>query len=233
MRRLGDLAESAAAKLQDEQLALIEAGDLTVTESEVLRRDAAAGIFAKIEFHWRTSDRLILEQIRAAADAMFDDQFDAAITVLDRFYQSLRAPQVNAHGVVVSGSDGRPVWQQDSDGKPVEDWGRLTGQDIETALFDLQEIRLTVSQQVDELRSEAIYAKHVYDDGYQDGYRGLVEGTQGDRNAHASKVSRTDKYHSFFRYYVYSRSNTFWQELNAFIRLLERVRDWRVREQRR
>jgi hypothetical protein len=119
------------------------------------------------------------------------------------------------------------------DGKPVEDWGRLTGQDIETALFDLQEIRLTVSQQVDELRSEAIYAKHVYDDGYQDGYRGLVEGTQGDRNAHASKVSRTDKYHSFFRYYVYSRSNTFWQELNAFIRLLERVRDWRVREQRR
>lgn len=233
MERLGDLAERAAQKLQDDQLSLIESGDLTVNEGDVLRKSHEKGIFAKIDFHWRTSDKMILEQIRAAADNMFAEQFDAALQVLDEFYESLRAPEVNAHGVVVTGPDRRPVWQRDDEGKPVEDWNRLTGQDIEDALFKLQQIRLLVAPQVDELRSEAIYAKHIYDDQYQEGYRGLVDGTQGDRNAHAAKVSRTDKYHSFFRYYVYSRSWTFWQELNAFIRLLERVRDWRVREQRR
>lgn len=233
MERLGDLAERAAQKLQDEQLAMIEAGDITLDEGEAMRREQSKGIFAKIDFHWRTSDRMILDQIRAAADNMFAEQFDSALQVLDEFYASLRAPQVNAHGVVVTGADRRPLWQTNDEGNPVEDWNRLTGQDIEEALFKLQQIRLLVAPQVDELRSEAIYAKHLYDDQYQDGYRGLIEGTQGDRNAYASKVSRTDKYHSFFRYYVYSRSWTFWQELNAFIRLLERVRDWRTREQRR
>ena len=228
MPRVGDVANQVAQQLQDEHLSVIERGEEIVDQEEPMRSELRRSVFSKIEFSWRTSDYRILEQIRAAGDATFKELYDEAITVMDTFYSSLRVAELNEHGVVLRDSGGRVIWQRDSRGNEIEDWGRLTGDDLEKCLFDITRLKLALAPQVNELLLEAVFAKHIADDARQDGYAEPLDGTVGDRNSHASRVGRTDRYHAFYRYWLYSQADTFMREINNFCRILERIRYWRI-----
>lgn len=207
---LGDLAARSADSLRNKHLASIDPADL-VNEAAPLKRDNKKSIFSKIYFSWRTEDKLILEQCRFAASEMFKEQFADSIMVLDRFYKSLN--------IVREG------------GKPVADktnWKDISADDVEQALFELQCLRLTTAPQINELLLEAIYAKNSEQDIYDDAWSAIVDGTQGDRTAYARRQSREDKYHAFFRYYLYSTADTFNKELIAFMYLLKDIRGWQA-----
>jgi hypothetical protein len=226
--RVGDLASQVAKQLQDEHLAIMETAEAIVDEETPMRVEPRKMLFAKMEFSWRTSDAAILDQIRAAADRAFGELYGNAITILETFYASLRVAQLNEYGLVKKDSGGRILWQKDSRGKEIEDWGRLTGDDLEKCLFDLTRLKLVLAPQLNELLLEAVFAKHIADDAHKDGYADLIDGTVGDRNAHASKVGRQDKYHAFFRYWLYSQADAFMKEISNFCRILERIRYWRI-----
>jgi hypothetical protein len=214
--------------LQDEHLAVIERGEQVVDEEEPMRSDLRRSIFSKIEFRWRTSDHRILDQIRAAGDGTFKHLYDEAIDVMDNLYATLRIAEVNEHGLVRKDSGGRVLWQKDSRGNEIEDWSRLTGDDLEKCLCDITRLRLALAPQVNELLLEAVFAKHIADDAFSDAYAELLDDTIPGRNAHASKKSRADKYHSFYRYWIYSQADSFMKELVNFCRILERIRYWRI-----
>ena len=201
---LGDLAQMTADSLQRGHLSDIADSKIAVDQAGPFIKEGTS-MFSKVRFSWRTEDRLVLEQIKGAAQAVFDEQFSSAILLLDDFISKVRGP------------DGR------------ENWDRLTGDEIESMLFSLAEIRFTVMPQVNELLLEAMYAKNIADDAYSKVWGEVIDGTQGDKSAKASRDSREDKYHSFFRFYIYSVADTFMKELDKFTRLLERVRDWGVR----
>jgi hypothetical protein len=74
---------------------------------------------------------------------------------------------------------------------------------------------------------EAVFAKHLHDDLYQDAYAELVEETIPGRQAYAARKTRQDKYHAYFRYYLWSTANVLLAEVNNFCRILERVGYWR------
>lgn len=228
MSRVGDLATQVALRLQDEHLAVVRSGEAIVDEEEPMRAEARKALFSKIEFKWRTSDHQILEQIKAASDRVFREMYDEAITAMDIFYASLRIAEVNDSGIVLLDSGGRVLWQKDSRGLEIEDWGRLTGDDLEKCLFDLTRLKLALAPQLNELLLEAVFAKHIADDAHQDGYAELIDGTIGDRNSHASRKGRQDKYHAFFRYWLYLQAHTFMSEMTNFCRVLERIRYWRI-----
>jgi hypothetical protein len=228
MPRVGDLAAQVAQQLQDEHLAIIERGEEVVDQEEPMRSELRRNIFSKIEFRWRTSDDRILDQIRAAADHMFKDLYDEAITVMDTFYQGLRVAELNEHGLVMRDSRGRVLWQKDSRGNEIEDWSRLTGDDLEKCLFDITRLRLVLAPQLSELLLEAVFAKHIADDAFQDAYAELLDDTIPGRNSYASRKSRQDKYHAFFRYWLYSQADVFMKEVINFSRVLERIRYWRI-----
>lgn len=230
MPRVGDLAAQVALQLQDEHLAVVERGEAVVDEEEPMRAETRKALFSKIEFKWRASDHQILEQIKAASDRVFKDLYDEAITAMDVFYASLRVAEVNEHGVVLRDSGGRMLWQKDSRGQEIEDWGRLTGDDLEKCLFDLTRLKLALAPQLNELLLEAVFAKHIADDAHQDGYAELLDGTIGDRNSYASRKGRQDKYHAFFRYWLYLQAHTFMSEMTNFCRVLERIRYWRIED---
>jgi len=218
----GEFASSVAEKLQKAHLAAIEQGDIDLDEGGPMSRAQKKGIFEKIEFRWRKDDEKIIEQIQAAVDQLFGRLFSDAIATMDDFYNAMKVP-IDVSGGIVE-------FKKDSRGRDVEDWSQLTGQDIEKTILDITRIKLELAPRLNDLLLEAVFAKHVADDKAHDGYSELLEGTVKDREAHASRFARQDKYQAYFRYYLYSHAEVFMRELNNFSRVLERIRFWRIDE---
>jgi hypothetical protein len=222
-----DRASDVAAELQAKYEAQIERGEVFLDDEPVMNRDAKKGVFAKIEFRWRADDAKIIEQIRAGVDYLFAEMFTDTFAVMDEFYGAMRIPDT-VDGVVKTDSAGRVLWKKDSGGREIEDWGQLTGQDIEKALLDITRLKLILAPQQNDLLLEAVFAKYIAEDKSHEAYSALLDGTVKDREAYASRESRQDKYHAFFRYYLYSHAEVFMRELTNFARILERIRYWRI-----
>ena len=186
-------------------------------------------IFDKIVFRWRADEKSQLDRIRASADTVMAHMFEDAKAAIDNFYSEMRVPAINPDtGMTLLDRDRRIVWETDERGQPIEKWSQMTGQDIERCLLDLGRIRITAASQVHELLMEALFAKHIYDDQYQDSYAELVEETIPGRQAYAARKTRQDKYHGYFRYYLWSSASTLLKEVDKFCQTLERVGSWRT-----
>jgi hypothetical protein len=232
MKKLGDLAEQVAVKLAADVSAPVEEAT-TIAEESALQ--AENSLFTKIRFSWKAEDRAILDRIRIAADAMFQEAFTETINTIDSFYLQLRIAEtreVGGHTVVVIGADGRPVWQRDGQGQIVEDWNQITGQTVEMTLANLSRLRLTLAPQVNELFLEAVFARHGASDMYDDTWFTMMDGTQGDRQARSNRESRQDRYAAYFRFYLHSVAKTFMDEISNFEKLLNNIRYWQIRSQR-
>lgn len=224
----GDLADEAAAKITKDytQSTLKEKEEL---ESEGKRVEGLEtnSLFSKLEFKWKTSDRFILDRIRNASNAVTASEYASLSRALDELYQSIRIPKMGENGPKRD-SDGRVLWERDERGRYIEDWSTLNGQDLEVAIFRLQKARIEMATRTNELLQEAIFARHIYDDEYADGYKSLLEGTQGDRNAHASRVTREEKYFAFYKFCIWQSANTLLKEITNLQYVMERIRQWRI-----
>lgn len=226
--REGDMAESVARQLHNEHLEKIAKDGAPFVDEEPVMVASTKSIFDKIQFRWRSDEKSQLDRIRASADLVMNHMFEDAKKAVDDFYFELRMAEINPDtGMVAKDRDGRILWVLDDYGKPIERWENMTGQDIEKCLLDLGRVRINVASQVHELLMEAVFSKHIYDDHYQDSFTELVEETIPGRQAYASRNSRQDKYHAFFRYYLWSTANTLLAEIKSFCNTLERVGYWR------
>ena len=226
--REGDMAESVARQMHTEHLEKIAKDGAPFVNEEPVMVASTKSIFDKITFRWRSDEKSQLDRIRASADLVMGHMFEDAKAAVDDFYAELRIATIDPNtGQRMHDRDGRILWETDDRGQPIEKWSQMTGQDIEKCLLDLGRIKLNISSQVHELLMEAVFAKHIYDDHYQDSFTELVEETIPGRQAYASRNSRQDKYHAFFRYYLWSTADVLLKEINNFCRVLERVGYWR------
>jgi len=217
-----DIAAQVAEDLRLEHEGSIEDPEVFLDEKDDLEFNARKSIFQKIQYKWNNSDQLILEQIEAGASTLFEQEFADFIRVLDEFYSELRRPLDR------NGPDGRPLWELGEDGKPIEDWTQVTGQDIDKVLLDLQRLKFVLAPKVNKLLLQAVYAKYVYGDKHDDSYYSIMDGTQLDKTARANQKARQDKYQAFFRYYLFRSSDVFMKEIDNFMRLLTKMRDWGI-----
>lgn len=185
----------------------------------------------KIRFSWRPEDEFALEKIKNLAASMMSDLFSDVFSALDDFYLEMRVPEVLPSGAVRRDEAGSVVWKRDENGKPLESWSQMSGQDVEEALTRLLHLRVTLSSRVNELYLDAVYARRVAADVHDEAWS-AIKGTQGDRSAHAGYTSREDRYHAYFRYHLYMSCKVVLDEVNALVKHLENVRFWRIRSQR-
>jgi hypothetical protein len=209
-----------------------------VQEESVLPQETALddgnSLFTKIRFSWRKEDGAILDRIRTLSNVEFGENFKYAIDAIDEFYKQLRIPE-QRNGIVVTGADQRPVWRRNEQDQIIEDWNQLTGQIIETTLFKLARLRMEIAPRVNELWLEALYARDVAKDIFEDAFDKIDKtegGTIPGRTASANIDARADKYAAFFRFYLYSSANTFLKEIDKFAKLLSDIRYWQVRTQK-
>jgi len=207
---VSDLAEQVAIEFEAEVCEPLARSELPTVE------ELKKGLLTRLSFSWTREDRQILDRIRAASNAMFAEMFGPACEVIDALYARMRVPL----GV---GPDGRMQWQRDEQGRIIEDVSQLTGQDIRQAIMGLQKVLLDVTPQVSELMLEAIMAHNIARDSFDEGWFQIIDGTQGDRTAKANQASRQDRWHAFFRLYLYEIANSFLKELRAVIRRLENI----------
>ena len=165
------------------------------------------------------------------AEAEFAEIFTDVIGVVDSFYASLWITELDGNGMMRRGVDDRPIWKKGPDGLPLEDWDQLQGQSLEQTLMNLQRIKLEIVPRINQLFLEALYARHVASDMYDEAWGSVMEGTQGDRTARSNRDSRQDRYHAYFRFVLWSTVNVFLQEVTAFMKRLENLRYWQVRSQ--
>lgn len=222
-----DIAEKVAKEMEEEARQSPETDtsiDAQKTPYQTLNR--------RIKYNWRPEDASILKSIRAATDGLISRELGGVITELDELYMSIRVPDHFDSGVVKTDEKGRVIWKTDENGKVVEDWSLLTGQDIETCLLGLSREKVVLAQRVEELFSEALFSKHIFNDSWYESYEKTIEGTQREREARANREGRQDKYAAFFRYTLWRSADALLKEINSTMRLLERVRDWRIRSER-
>lgn len=227
----GDVGDEAAEELRRGQMdpLLLDQKEFEWEGPRVTGLEKA-GLFSKIEFKWKTEDKLILDRIRIACESVTSQEFRILQRTLDELYDQVRVPVLNQHENPVVDSQGRIVWQKDEYGRPLEDWKRLDGMDLEIAIFNLQKSRIEMSTRTNELLQEALFAKHIYNDSSFEGYQSLIEGTQGDRTAHSNRVSREEKYFSFYKYCLWTSADTLLKEIMNLQRIMERIRQWRIQD---
>jgi hypothetical protein len=229
---LGDLAERMAKRLETDVSAPVQ--EATAITEEAALSDLEGGLFTKIRFSWSAEDRAALERIRIASDSVTQAAFLETFEVIDWFYEQLRVPRRDPNtGMVLKDTTGRTVWETDDQGRPLEQWSQLTGQDIEQTMMNLERIRLYVAPQVQKLFLEALLAQQSAKDAYDKAWGTLMDGTQGDRTARSNRESQVDRYHAYFRFYIYSVAKSFLDEMGSFMRSLDRVRYSRIQAQQR
>lgn len=226
----GDLGDEMADRIRSDQLSNLEEdkSDMESEEQRVVGLEKS-GLFSKLEFRWKSDDKLILDRIRAACNAVTINEYRALKKTLDELYEHIRVPELNQNNIPVTDSSGRFVWKKDESGKLLEDWSRIDGTDLEIAIFNLQRSRVEMASRTNELLQEAIFAKHIFNDEYYEGYRSLVEGTQGDRTAQANRSTREEKYFSFYKFCLWQSADVLLKEIVGLQRVMERIRDWRIR----
>lgn len=225
----GDLADEAAHKLLQEQLDEVNQISADIDSPKRVEGLEKKSLFARLEFKWTRDDKLILNRIRAACNAAALNHYQALIQTIDDFYAAIRVPVLNANGFPVTDEKGRVIWEKDESGNFKEDWSRLDGFDVDACIFKLHQNKVTLSSGTNELFQEALFAKHIYNDEHQDAYKSLLDGTQGDRNAYANLVSRESKYFAFYKFCVWQYCDTLLKEIKDLLRIMERIRDWRIR----
>ena len=191
-------------------------------------------ITEKFRFTWRSSDEVVLIRIEAAVDEVCASMFTEARVAISTFYSKVRTLEIDPLTGTNRIVDGHYVWATDPyTGKYIEDWDRITGQDIEECLTTLMRVEWECAPQVTKLKNRALYAKMVADDVRDDTWGKVVQGTIDDRKAKSAKASRIDRYHAFFNYTLYSAAEDYLQQLHNFIFRLRDVRNWRVQSQPR
>lgn len=222
----GEIAEKLRKQYQEDI-------DSDVTETKLsdgvasLRRKNS--LFRRLSYTWKQDNKAILSQIKAASDGMIGDVFESTLAALDDLYVMVRKPAVNSNGILLKDERGRIIWELDRKGNPKEDWSLLTGQDIEETLLKLSREQIILSQRVSDLLLEATFAKHIADDSWNSFYEGYMDGTQTDKSARASRESQSERYQAFFRYFLWSKADALQRETRQVVRILERIREWRIR----
>jgi hypothetical protein len=224
---LGDIAALKIKELQEQALKKLQKdNDIQPHDLDSVYKT----LYKKIEFQWTESDENALVQLREASRQVVIVSFLNIATILDEFYAAFRVPLTHENGQVKVDREGRVLWRCDDHGRPIEDLTQMTGQDIEKALFDLQREKLGLSQNISELFLEALFAKYSFDDTWHEKYESMIEGTNPMRAARANRDAMGAKYKAFFHFYIWHRAQEFSKEIGYLMRLLERVRDWRIRE---
>ncbi len=125
------------------------------------------------------AEQEVIDKIETDVGELLDREFASADAALEEFYESVR------------GEEGR------------YDWSLLTGQDVDTLIFELQRTIASVERQTTKYFMRAQASFMSWDEEYWDAYRKPIEGTQNDRVAYARGKTRETRYFYLLQYWVW------------------------------
>jgi hypothetical protein len=150
--------------------------------------------FTKMKVQWNTEERRHLTRINALVEVRLDELFGDLYRVMHDLLLLVCEQDVDEQGVAQEDAQGHPVWKTTPSGAREEDWAKLTERQRVNFLFRIQTQLYGWQQDAAQLRSEALFAKAVWQERFSVGYNRAVVGTVDDRNNAAQVHAASEKY---------------------------------------
>lgn len=170
------------------------------------------------------SDREQIEIIKESIDEALRNQFPQVFAIENQLLAKVRTP--------LPAYDG-PGWVMNRDGSYMEDWSRITLQDMEQFIQAATAEVFFSSQRVIDSYAEAVITKYTYDDAYDAVYSSTLTGTVGDKTAKAKRKTQDERWVALYKTLYYKKANELVNKLETHIRRVERIYTERQKENER
>lgn len=179
---------------------------------------------------WRESEKPVVDEIIAAADAEIKRRFAEAYQVERRFLSKVRTPELDDYGNPKLNPDGSPVWVRNPDGTVMEDWSLVTLSDMDEFVMNASAWSFFGAQDSVDIWAEAVIAKLMLDEEYDARYAGMISGTIADKQARASRLTQDSRYFAAYMAVLDRKAKEVVTRLDQTVRRVENIRNQRTRE---
>lgn len=218
-----DPSRENVSQLMDDVADALEV-ELESEEIEEMNLSPRKRFFERFDYSWSPTEKAYLTVIKAAADEMVASILTGPILALNDLYAQARVVKLTGSGRPMKDLDGNPVWETDELGRPIEDWSSVTNENIEQTIIKFYTIKLDVTNRVSDLYLEAVFARYMLKDGWNERYSNIIEGTVNEKTAAADRAVRREKYKAFSRYWLWFKANELQKDINATVYNLEKIR---------
>lgn len=189
-------------------------------EMEV-EQPAEVRVEPRISLEWDDDDRDDVEFIQASIEKRIALDYAQAFSMESELLAKVRTPLPPGQG---------QGWAQHADGSYIEDWSRISIQDMEAFIHAASSETFFASQKVIDGYAEAVYAKFSYEDAYDEKYASILTGTVGDKTAKAKRHTRKERWLALYKMLYYKKGKEVVDRLDQHVRRVERIYQERQRE---
>lgn len=183
--------------------------------------------FLRMRFNWRDADEMhVLRNAHAAVEQRILQEFHDAFVILAEIQDIVRIQMKAADGEPLVDATGAPVWQHTPGGRIVEDYTRLTRQQMESFLGQITTRLFAWEQASERMWMDCMMAKGQFEERYAvsyDALRGSASRTTvDDRQQYAAMDASEERY---FTIYLTSASRRAQAVVRSMERLGQRLKD--------
>lgn len=181
-------------------------------------------ISPRIAIEMEQADKADLDYIMSEIERQIREQYAQAFALESQLLAKVRtvAPQALGGG-----------WVMNPDGSYVEDWSRVTLQDMEQFINAASSEAFFASQKVIDSYAEAVFAKYSYDDEFDDAYSRILTGTISDKTAKAKRRTQKSRWIALYKTLYYKKAKEVVDKLDAHVRRVERIYSEKQKENER
>ena len=169
-------------------------------------------LISELKLDWSPEEKLVVERIKTLINDEINREFAKAFSIEKQMLDKVR----------MLGTDG--TWMLNQDGSIYEDWNRITTQDMDNFVQDATVYILYSSETVSNSFTEAVFAKNVLGDAYDDYYAQIPAGTTKDKEARAKRSTRQDRWFANYKALKYRRGKEVIENLETHVRRIEAIR---------
>ena len=194
--------------------------DANLNLEQVREPDVKPSIKIEVDESDKEQIDFIVESIEKSLHAQFPQVF----AIENQLMAKVRTPLPAYQG---------PGWVMNADGSYMEDWSRITLQDMEQFIQAATAEIFFSSQRVIDCYAEAVITKYNYDDAYDKVYSSTLTGTVGDKTAKAKRRTMDERWVALYKTLFYKKANELVSKLEAHVRRVERIYTERQKESER
>jgi len=179
--------------------------------------------WARMRTQWGDEDRLLVDEIKVQARRVIRDRFKVSFDLIDEIYLTVRKPLADRQtGEVLVDLEGRPRWEQDERGNPVEDWSRLGDRKrngyLDTIAIHLFDWELAAA----EMWGESMFAKGKWEEAFAAAYMAANRGgTVQDKTQRGHSYSMEHRYFAIFTAVLSKQAEAVVRSMNRIQGVLE------------
>lgn len=189
-----------------------------------LERVEDPDIKPQIKIDMDESDKEQMDFIIKSIEETLRNQFPQVFAIENQLLAKVRTP--------LPAYDG-PGWVMNKDGSYMEDWSRISLQDMEQFIQAATAEVFFSSQRVIDSYAEAVITKYTYDDAYDAVYSSTLTGTVGDKTAKAKRKTQDERWVALYKTLYYKKANELINRLETHVRRVERIYTERQKENER